>query len=820
MGYTRRKGGLKPAPKRLFAGQLVSVGPGRGEAAIAGGDRRFRTQPYNTVDLTPYLPARGGSVVLALQTMQFSGFNPNTGTYPFPCGCGHGALQCNTTTVQCNGPTQLSQGPAVLMQVDVHTTRDTTTTWVTEAGASWQVLNADVWLQPAIRSEVCYYPGCSAGSGTGRVEHTDARREPLGWRDNATFDAAGWSPAVAISTPSLSKAQLIPRMAGAAVEVTAELAPIRTTPIATASPTQLAPGKAKMFFAEWKEEFTGGIRLTVADGKAGQVVRLRSGELCTPLVYDQAAFSGLGQNVSSQCDTVKQGWGWDFNWTLRDGAQTIEMHEYMVFRYLTLEWLSDDAPPANWNVTAWAVNAPFDPTETFFSSSDPVLNRVWDLAANMLHRGVLDTYTDSNARERRPYEADGLITAGNRMLLQSNTAMWARHSHSWIFQFPTWPVEWLMLSPMLAHMDYWRTGSADLADAYFELLFNNTQYPIGFDHTLGLMNTSKPGSRDVELWNYTGGEHHSNRGGGRHLIGWAPAPIDDPSMWMWSHSDFMSVPQFYTVRGLELLAELAHAAGRAADAKKCSSAARGLRAGIMKHMWDASAERFCDGICTEVAGNHSIYSDMYALWLGLVPAPSVGNVWNSTVAWGMERLGDLGMFVYMKALAAHSGDGGAAAVKALTKCDQSSWCDEIRSRDATMSRETTSLRGGTMSHGWGAATVGATVETLVGLKQTAPAYARFTVKPQLGGVERLAVKIPTPHGALWVNATSGAVQVSVPCNTRATLCLLQIDGGVGMRLALDDSVVEQRTGVEGAHACVFEVGCGAAGAPRRLAWVA
>ena len=74
----------------------------------------------------------------------------------------------------------------------------------------------------------------------------------------------------------------------------------------------------------------------------------------------------------------------------------------------------------------------------------------------------------------------------------------------------------------------------------------------------------------------------------------------------------------------------------------------------------------------------------YSLWLGLVPEPSVGNVWNSTTAWGMEHLGDLGMFVYMKALATHPGDGGAAAVKALTKCDQDSWCNEIRARDATI----------------------------------------------------------------------------------------------------------------------------------------
>ena len=277
---------------------------------------------------------------------------------------------------------------------------------------------------------------------------------------------------------------------------------------------------------------------------------------------------------------MTQGWGWDFNWTLRDGTQIIEQHQYMIFRYLTVEWLGDDPPPTDWSVSAWAVNAPYEPTETHFSSSDPVLNRVWDLAANMLHRGVLDTYTDSNARERRPYEADGLITAGNRMLLQNSNVMWARHSHSWIFTYPTWPVEWLMITPMLAYMDYWQTGSAELADAYFELLFNNTQFPTGFDHTLGLINTSRLGSRDLDLWNYTGSHHPGRVHGGRHIIGWAPAPIDNASMWMWSASHFMSVPQFYTVHGLELLATLATAAGRTADAETCTSAAAGLRKSI------------------------------------------------------------------------------------------------------------------------------------------------------------------------------------------------------------------------------------------------
>jgi hypothetical protein len=524
------------------------------------------------VDVTPFLPVGGGPVVLALQTMQFSGVDPNTGTFPFKCATG----------VQCNGPTQISRGPAVLMHLDLHTASGGTSTVATEAAAGWKVLNADGWLRPAIRSKVCYYPGCGDGSGSGRVEHTDARHEPLGWRSSSSFDDSSWSPAVAISTPSLTKSQLVPRMAGAAVEVTPEVAPIRTTPAAPSG---------KSFFVEWKQEFSGGLRLTVKGGKAGQAVRFVSGELCTPLVWDAGAFDGRGQNVSTHCDTVEQDWGWDFNWTLREGAQTIEQHQYMIFRYLTVEWLGDAPPPAAWSVSAWGVNAPFDETETHFASSDPVLDRVWGLAANMEHRGVLDTYTDSNARERRPYEADGLITAGNRMLLQSNNVMWARHSHSWIFTYPTWPVEWLMITPMLAYMDYWATGSAELADAYFELLFNNTQYPIGLDHALNLMNTSRPGSRDVELWNYTGGDSHGRRRGGRHLIGWAPAPIDDASAWMWSASDFMSVPNFYTVKGLELLAELGTAAGRAADAAKCAQAAKGLRTSILAHMWDPKVRK-------------------------------------------------------------------------------------------------------------------------------------------------------------------------------------------------------------------------------------
>ena len=46
-----------------------------------------------------------------------------------------------------------------------------------------------------------------------------------------------------------------------------------------------------------------------------------------------------------------------------------------------------------------------------FASSSDVLNDVFDLCVATLRRTSLDTFTDSNTRERLPYEGDGFITA-------------------------------------------------------------------------------------------------------------------------------------------------------------------------------------------------------------------------------------------------------------------------------------------------------------------------------------------------------------------------------------------------------------------------
>ncbi len=106
-----------------------------------------------------------------------------------------------------------------------------------------------------------------------------------------------------------------------------------------------------------------------------------------------------------------------------NGAQVLEQHKYMECRWVSLSFTP--AAPANFTLSGWKVHYPWDGADTSFTSSNATLNAVWELSRYTLEAASLDTYTDSNTRERRPYEADGIIAATARLLIQRDY-MWPR----------------------------------------------------------------------------------------------------------------------------------------------------------------------------------------------------------------------------------------------------------------------------------------------------------------------------------------------------------------------------------------------------------
>ena len=145
--------------------------------------------------------------------------------------------------------------------------------------------------------------------------------------------------------------------------------------------------------------------LDVVNGTAGATVSIACGE----------SLDGF---------TVGYTWGWEFVWTLREGVQRLEQHKYMECRFVSLTF----STPVQFTLSAWAVHYPWAEEDSSFSSSNSTLDAVYNLCRYTLHGAALDTYTDSNTRERTPYEADGIIAASSRLLVQRDV-LWPRHSH-------------------------------------------------------------------------------------------------------------------------------------------------------------------------------------------------------------------------------------------------------------------------------------------------------------------------------------------------------------------------------------------------------
>ena len=167
-------------------------------------------------------------------------------------------------------------------------------------------------------------------------------------------------------------------------------------------------------------------------------------------------------------------------------------------------------------------------------------------------------------------------------------------------------------------------------------------------------------------------------------------------------------------------------------------------------------------------------------------------------------------------------DDGTAIVTALTKCDDYSWCIGLRDDNLTMTRE--SWKSGTYSHGWGSSAIVGVVWGVLGVHQTAPAFATFLVKPKLGPLTSAQGTVPTLRGYINVTASvGGAVDVQVPCNSWATLCTSRsaADGSLlrtpADHLLLLDGREEPAVSMGDGHLCMARpVGCGKGGAPRAL----
>jgi hypothetical protein len=321
-------------------------------------------------------------------------------------------------------------------------------------------------------------------------------------------------------------------------------------------------------------------------------------------------------------------------------------------------------------------------------------------------------------------------------------------------EFPTWPTEWASHMIFMAHADWMQTGDrAWLAERYESL---KPKLLLDRARADGLLASTAAQIQKGDIVDWPAGERD----------GFVFRPVN-------------TVVNAFHLRSLALMAELAAALGRDAEAREYRGRERTTRQVLQEKLFDAARGLFRDGEGTYHA---SLHANLFPLAFGLVPAERRPGV----VEWVRER--GMACSVYaaqylLEALFEHGAD--RRALELITAPTDRSWRHMLDS-GATITWEAWDTRykpNQDWNHAWGAAPANLLPRFVLGARPLAPGWTRTLVRPHPGALTSAEGRIPTPRGPVavrWEKRDRFRMHLGLPPGTSAQLRLPAAEGTAGV----------------------------------------
>ena len=454
------------------------------------------------------------------------------------------------------------------------------------------------------------------------------------------------------------------------------------------------------------------------------------------------------------------------------GVDPILMPDYIgeVFPFRYCEVQLGGATLADDGIIRAEVHYPFDRFASSFSSSDTVLNAVWQLCKRTVEAtSFCGTYVDGD-RERIPYEADAIINQLSHYAVDRDFAM-ARHSVKHLIYNPTWPTEWILQSGIMAWNDYMYTGDTRLLASVYEDLKAKTLIALRDDNGLISTRTGKATKevlntihfkgkrlRDIVDWPQTGAEGIEKENGGE----------TDGFVF----TDYNTVVNAYHCEALRLLSLTAAALDKRNEAALYAKESERARQSINRLLLNDSTRLYVDGVGTK---HSSLHSNMFALCFGLVPQG------NRQAVVDFIKSRKMACSVYgSQFLLDALYDAGEAdyALSLLTSTARRSWYNMTRigSTITTEAWDNVYKPNQDWNHPWGAAPANVIVRKLMGVEPIEPGFSKIRIKPQPGSLQSASLTVPTIKGAVSVafdnrEGASFLLDITIPANTTAEVWL-------------------------------------------------
>ena len=439
------------------------------------------------------------------------------------------------------------------------------------------------------------------------------------------------------------------------------------------------------------------------------------------------------------------------------------------FRHEAMRMLASPPPPAILTPAEWGVVLPYrwleiegwpgelhpehltrqsifastwDDTAADFRSSDPTLNRIWELCRYSIKATTFaGIYVDGD-RERIPYEADAYLNQLSHYATDNDVQM-ARDTLDHLMIHGTWPTEWAPHLVLMAHADWMRTGDTSWLQARFEELKTKLlTHRAGPD---GLIRSDE------------------KQRGKNDIVDWPKGERDG-----YVFTEINTVINALHLHTLRLMSEMAAALGKPAEARHYAQLRESTLKEFQARLFDSSRGIYVDGIGTDHASQHA---NLFPLAFGLVPEGAQESVTKFVISRGMACSVYAAQYL-MEGLFAH--EAGAAALDLILAPGDRSWRHMVES-GTTISWEAWDLKykpNQDWNHAWGAAPANILPRFVLGVEPTEAGWHTIRVRPSTGSLTQASGKIPSPHGPLfvaWTHTDSFKLNLTLPSGISAQL---------------------------------------------------
>ncbi|MBN2180698.1 MAG: family 78 glycoside hydrolase catalytic domain [Sedimentisphaerales bacterium] len=647
---------------------------------------------------------------------------------------------------------------------------DSTST-VVGTDETWKHKQAEAWATGQRRRN---------GEGVGYIEKIDAGKIIPDW-NKLDYDDSSWPAAAVIGAPPVS-----PWTENLQSDLT-RLIEEEITPV---SVTELGTGK---YVIDLGKVYPGTPRITFSGGTAGTTVNMRGGYT---LEDDGTVSTRTTQNTDMS-----------YYFILDGGPAVFESKVYLGMRYFQV----DNSPNVltTENVGFTCRHYELDPSRSRFSSSNDMLNKVWELMKHSLIVGAQEEFVDTPTREKGGFLGDSWAQGVPAMTTMGDRAMNLRVMLEFLdSQDQYWPDG--RLNAVYPNSD----GARDIPDYtqsylvwvwdYYMLSGNKEFLNDNYDRLKKIADYVNAYRNET-----TGLIHNLAGGGGSYRYG----IIDWPAHMRYGYdvsTESRTVIDAYAYIDFDIISKIAGVLGNTADCDTYRKMANDMKSAINSRLINAQGV-YIDGLYADQSQSSHVsqHANMFPMAMGIVPEANI----EAVVAAIKERQMSVGM-VTVRWLPESIGraEQGPHLIELYTNTDWDGWAKTVSlGGTATWECWDALTNGQSMSHPWGVAGLLGIQQYILGILPLEPQHEKIRIRP-LDFEQKLSSAsgtLPTDRGEITIDWNRSSerflLNLTIPDNITAEVCIPKC-GSTGAVIKVDGENVTGKD--DGNYISVENIGSG------------